>query len=868
MTNYIGAAIDYDSDEVLVWERTSKEQRVLKRIPAPRYFYVPAEDGTYTSLYGESLERIDCENKEEFEALCKQYRNKHESDIQPLFKVLMNKYYQKPLPILNFAFVDIETDVKLSSWDLNSLVKIKTDDVLSEISIKKLRELPSSILKKTKIWHKRMSIWHRAEFCLELRDGCGFGGTSNPYAAINAVTIYQSWSDKYLTYVLAPKGYDRTNFEKDIKIAAAEANFDIDTNITICSNEVELLMCLVESIQNSDIVSGWNSEFFDLPYIMKRLERVTPKIAPKMSFIGARKPKETMTEKFGEPQITYKLSGRTHLDYMDLFKKFAQDAKYPSYSLGFVGEQEVNVPKVHFDGTFEEFYNYEFPKFVVYNIRDVDILVKINKKRKLMSLINQMAHDSTCLFENLLGTVRYIETAMVNRAHNIHNVIVRDKNGLTSDGEVVDGALVLDPVQGLHEWLGSVDINSLYPSVIRSLNISPEMIVGTFISGNCSSELKSNGSRFVPINNSTLPEWKQNHIRKNFATQKSVLSGTVTSGEYDWAGIIEGDSLEHTLELSPEQADILGESHLSATGAEWLQIFKDQKWAISAYGTVFDQSRGLGLIPKTLEAWYSERKALQAEKKKYQIELKEFEKILGSKQRTEEDLIKIQELNDKIEDFELRQMSKKLSLNSSYGAMLSPHFGLGKKELGASVTSCGRAITKHMIETTAEEILKKKAQITWYHGQGKKDKTGSLFNAKRTACFIPDDQSISQVTLLSDTDSVVGSTIIETSIGRMPVEDFFNAQPQIDIIEDKREFGSGSDITALGFKDNKAVQLDVRYVYRHKTKKQKWKVTLESGKSIIITEDHSLMIMRDGKMIEIKPSQINTDTDTCICKKE
>jgi DNA polymerase elongation subunit (family B) len=354
-----------------------------------------------------------------------------------------------------------------------------------------------------------------------------------------------------------------------------------------------------------------------------------------MSFIGARPPKANIVKKFGEDTLTYKLYGRTHLDYLDLFKKFAQDIKYPSYALGFIGEAEVGVPKITFDGHFEDFYNNEFSKFAVYNVRDTDILVKLNKKRKLIELVNTIAHESTCLFENLLGTVRYVETAIINRAHKIHNLIVRDKPNVDIYG-VVDGALVLDPLAGLWEWLGSVDINSLYPSVIRSLNISPEMIIGQFISGTCNDQIKKSGSRFVSLRNDNLPEWQQALVavnikklknRNDLSDEDEIYSDHVSPGEYDWAGIIENDNNAHVLCLSEIGKKILNtcETHLEFTGKEWIDIFNSQKWAISAYGTVFDQSRGLGIIPAALEAWYIERKALQSEKKKYEFELKSLQ---------------------------------------------------------------------------------------------------------------------------------------------------------------------------------------------------------------------------------------------------
>ena len=709
-SSYVGAVLDWETDQVLVWERDTPEKRVLRTYKAPRYFYVLDPEGKYTSIYDEKLSKIVCDDADDFNRQIKQYPNSslHESDIQPVFKVLMNEYYNVPASVVNFAFIDIETDT---------------------------------------------------------RKAVGWSTVANPYAPINAVTIYQSWTNEYITLCLAPKNYVKENFDADVAAMAAKLGLDFTPEYILCVNEVELLTRMVDAIQNADILSGWNSEFFDIPYIMKRLERVTPNLVKFMSFVGAKAPKAGVQMRFGSEEITYKLFGRTHLDYLPLFKKFAQDVRYPTYSLGFVGEAEVGVDKIHFDGHFEDFYNNEFAKFVCYNARDVDILVKINAKRKLFSLINTMAHENTCLFENLMGTVRYVETAIINRAHNIHNRIVRDKTGLSSDGEVVDGALVLDPYAGLWEWIGSVDINSLYPSIIRALNISPEMIIGTFVSGNCSDELKMNGCHFAPQANNQLPSWKTDLVRRNFDRKnpnRSPSSSMPTDGEYDWRGIVEGDNLDHTLRMNTDTMRRLGydSSELTATGKEWLEIFKHNEWAISAYGTVFDQSRGLGIISAALEAWYTERKVFQKQKAEW-IDKYNALKKAGAPQA------EIDEANLKVEDFEMLQMSKKLTLNSTYGAMLSPHFGLGRKEMGASVTACGRAITKHMIETIGERIVGTPVELTWYYGYSKNKATTDqeseyAENAKRTVCVVPKTKSICDVTLLSDTDSCYFRTLQTT----------------------------------------------------------------------------------------------------------
>jgi DNA polymerase elongation subunit (family B) len=608
-SNYIGAVYDWDSDKVLVWERDSDGNRVLNRWKAEHYFYAPVEiaraigdnvpysnvaDG-YRSLYEHDLIRFDFDTRREFEEAKRAFPagSLFESDIPTELKILMNHYADVPTPVVNFAFLDIEVDYKSK---------------------------------------------------------LGFSGPKNPYAVINAITIYQSWNKTYKQYVVPPAGWagsiDTIRAEFTRLMEEKNLTAGIYPEIVICKTEAVLLQHMVEELQDADIISGWNSEFFDLPYIMRRLELVWPGLVAKMCFPGCRKPKQGEVDKFGAPELVYTIFGRSHLDYKDLFEKFTFEGR-ESYALGNILAEELDIGKLHYEGTLEQLYHNDFETFCAYNFRDVSGMVDLEGKYKFITMVNQMAHENTVNFSAMLGTVRYVETGIANFCHTKKNLIVPDKRPPVKHDKV-EGAIVLTPKIGLWEFLGSVDLVSLYPTEIMSLNISPEMFIGQFI-----------------------------------------------DFEATWFGIMFGEDAEG----NPIEDETIfrlkfdNAQPMDATAVEWREVLVEQKWALTAYGTIFDQSKGMGLVPEVLSYWFTERKRLQGEKKKY-----------GKLAREEQDPVKKAEYEKQEEHFDLLQLTKKIQLNSTYGALLNIAFRFGRVEMGASVTACGRATTTHMMQTIHEYL--------------------------------------------------------------------------------------------------------------------------------------------------------------------
>jgi DNA polymerase elongation subunit (family B) len=637
--NYIAAWVDYRADRIVVLER-SDDGVCRKLYKPPYYFYLPDESGEYESIFGDRLIRAEFDSREEYEEAKRRFKVKFESDIAPLKRVLMDYYYDRPAPKVHYAFIDIEVDYA------------------------------------SKI---------------------GYAGPTNPYAPINAITIYQSWTKKYLIYVVPPKGWNNNtdSIYKKINELISEKKLrdKIIPEITICADELELLVHMVSALGDADIISGWNSEFFDIPYICERLRAAGgDHMLLKLEHVGAPPPKMEMMNHYGTDEPIWKFSGKSHLDYMKLFQKFTFEGRV-SYSLGNILEEEVDVGKLEYDGTLEELYHNDFETFVAYNFRDVDGIVQLDEKFKFIALTNQMAHENTVHFDAVLGTVAYVETAITNHAHYKLKKIVHDK--IISEHEKVEGAIVLTPKIGLHEWIGSADIASEYPNTIRSLNISPEMMIGQF--------------------SAKEEAWRE--IRKSTATRLTLIFN------------------DGTQEI--------------ATAAEWKQVLQLSRWAITGYGTVFDQSRGRGVVPDIVGFWYTERKRLQAEMKKW------VKKVHSLEVDTPEYLhAKKQE-----EYYDLLQLTKKISMNSLYGALLNVAFRFGREELGASVTATGRQITTFMIETIDELISGTRHALV---------KTTSV---DKNGKIVHEYSSPSPVIIYSDTDSVYFKTLAQNKEEAIKIAD-------------------------------------------------------------------------------------------------
>ena len=338
---------------------------------------------------------------------------------------------------------------------------------------------------------------------------------------------------------------------------------------------------------------------------------------------------------------------------MQLYRKYTYHEMH-SYSLDAIGEYELDERKVAYEGTLDQLYNQDFYTFIDYNRQDTLLLYKLDTKLKFIDLSNELAHANTVLLPTTMGAVAVTEQAIINHAHEEGLIVPNRKRNDDEERTKAAGAYVAYPKKGLHDWIGSIDLNSLYPSVIRALNMTPETIVGQLRPLLTEHALKTkilDGKTFADA-------WEGEFGSKEYQAVMNMEPGTEIT--IDWEA---------------------GDSDTCSAADVWRLIFdSNNPWILSANGTILTYEKK-GIIPGLLERWYAERKELQAKMRDTEGEERAF--------------------------WDKRQLVKKINLNSLYGAILNPGCRFFDKRIGQSTTLTGRCIAFHMSAKTNELLTEK-----------------------------------------------------------------------------------------------------------------------------------------------------------------
>jgi DNA polymerase elongation subunit (family B) len=588
--SYVDSIWDREKDVVRVIERDPKKGRIYQDYPAKYLFYYPDQRGKYKSIFGENLTKVTAKTWKEF---TKEQR--------------------------------IHSSHKLYESDINAVFRILEENYLGKDAPK-----------------LNVAFW---DIEVDFDPERGYASPEDAFMPITAIAVHLQWLDTLVCLAVPPKTLTMEQAQEQVKDFPNTILFD---------NEADMLDTFLNLIEDADVLSGWNSEGFDMPYTVNRIIKTLSKEDTRRLCLWDQFPKKREYEKYGKQAVTYDLVGRVHLDSLELYRKYTYEERH-TYRLDAIGEMEVGETKTQYEGTLDQLYNNDFKKFIEYNRQDTALLDKLDKKLKFIDLANTIAHENTVLLQTTMGAVAMTEQAIVNEAHH-RGMIVPSRPKRDDDlNTQAAGAYVAYPKKGLHDYIGSMDINSLYPSVIRALNMGPETIIGQLRQDYTKSELDAKMAKGVSFAGSWEGKFGSNEYE--FVMAKDRTNDIII----DWEN---------------------GETSVMSGAQIYELIFDSGKpWVLSANGTIFTHEFE-GIIPGLLKRWYAERKELQAKLKA----------AIAAGNKIEE------------EYWDKRQLVKKINLNSLYGAILNAGCRFFDNRIGQSTTLTGRQIAKHMAGKINEVI--------------------------------------------------------------------------------------------------------------------------------------------------------------------
>ena len=381
-------------------------------------------------------------------------------------------------------------------------------------------------------------------FDIEVDIENGFPDVERADSKITAIAFYNKETKLYNVFVLD----EENRIEDRTKNNVSMHRFDTEHEL------LSRFLIWYES-QKFTILTNWNGDTFDIPYLYRRLKNVLGEDnANRLSPIGI--------VQWSDFKKRYKIAGISCLDYLNMYKKFTYK-ELPNYRLGTVGEKEVGIAKLEYEGSLDTLYKEDIDKYIEYNLNDVVIIVKLDEKMDLIELVRGICHKGHVPYEDYTYSSKFIDGTILTylRRRNIvsPNKPVKGREeyeAKKSSGEKgFEGAFVKEPIPGRYDWVYSLDLQSLYPSIIMSLNISPET--------------------------------KYAKVVDTYSPDKLISKSSDKIAIYEESG-----------------------NNLVMTYAELSDYIDKNNLSISASGVMYDLSKE-GAIPQILKTWFAERLEFQ-----------------------------------------------------------------------------------------------------------------------------------------------------------------------------------------------------------------------------------------------------------------
>lgn len=571
-------------------------------------------------------------------------------------------------------------------------------------------------------------------------------------------------------------------------------------------SEEEMLRSFLQDLAcKAPVLAGWNSDGFDNLYIQTRISNEYPSLRMQMASPTSSCSSRRMRDMRGNSYTLWKPDHTLMVDMMDVVENYDLSMGVKeSMSLDYIAKKTVGIGKIEYDGDLEQLRQRDYRRYVFYSCID-SILVQLISQ-KLRTLNNMYAQALYCgtRIGDVFSKIKATEALMFNYWFKSGIQVCPVNTFDRERGELI-GAYVRTPTPGKHEWVCCNDFASLYPSTIRTCNISFENYIGCLDDGDFDEEFlekcKKDPKYFVTINNC---------IYKN----DKIYAFPAVQGE---------------LYNNRNEAKYLSKQLDASIGSDLEHLRNGRK------------AKSTGDYPEKVRERLHEMGY----------------NISSSKDLSGLDLDKLSyNLALEIDHLSSFEQGQKLLGNSGYGASSHPAFAFFNIRVANSITLSGQELI-HFMEKSIPEFFEKH----WYDLKELHEKLGVKVERK--------DDCIAIEPIAGDTDSSFFGTQIDTDKGVYTIEDLFELSSRGSIVRKKENgtLLTPSNYQVLNWTKDKGLHYTpIVYISKHLVDKELWKITTSSGKSITITKDHSIVVFRDGKKIPVRPEDIQAGDKVLVVK--
>lgn len=415
MNSYIDCKLN--KGKITTWVRSEDGiQTVQYPLEDYLYLFTPANnqdvEADYHSLNGTKMRKVRFQNPKTMDEFARNHSATHESDVRPVYKCLIDNF-SKADPSSPFHFLPFDIEVDF-----------------------------------------------------DLEDGRGYPSIFDPFGEINSISVFDY---SRMTYVM----FIPDHLRGKIDIRPGDG---LPLDIFWTASERDMLMLFASYLSDIDVISAWNGDGFDIPYIMERaLLHFGDDATTMFCRDGIPARKREYTDSFKQDIWTWEFAGRVHVDMQQLYKKFIPGEK-PTTKLSAIAEIEnLGIEKMEYDGDLGTLYRENPQKFFAYSLRDSELLKAMEDKKQLVKMAMLYARDTCVLPTDATGSVKPIEHGFIKFCREKDNIVLPDR-GEKKESQEFPGAIVYDTIPGRHGYVFTVDLAALYPSCMIMLGLSPETV--------------------------------------------------------------------------------------------------------------------------------------------------------------------------------------------------------------------------------------------------------------------------------------------------------------------------------------------------------------------------------------------------------